>query len=107
MAQPGPNPQTNLIISIVAPVVALIAIAVMYFTKPVITAPAAPTPVNTTAAKLPDPGVVPANALPGAGNSGTGGAQAGMGGGTPFGAGGAGTPGAGRSAKPMGGRAGR
>jgi hypothetical protein len=73
----GPNPQTNLIISIVAPVIALIAIAVLYFTKPTLVPEAAPAAVNTTEAKLPDPGVQMGNALPGAG----GGAAAGAGGG--------------------------
>lgn len=69
----GPNPQTNLIISIVAPVIALIAIAVLYFTKPTLVPEAAPTAVNTTAAKLPDPGVQLGNALPGAGGGVAGG----------------------------------
>lgn len=73
----GPNPQTNLIISIVAPVIGLIAIAVLYFTKPTLVPEAAPAAVNTTAAKLPDPGVQMGNALPGAG----GGAASGAGGG--------------------------
>lgn len=75
----GPNPQTNLIISIVAPVIALIAIAVLYFTKPTLVPEAAPTAVNTTVAKLPDPGVQMGNALPGAGAGAAGGAAAGPG----------------------------
>src|SRR4051812_13867219 len=66
MTQPGPNPQTNLIFSIVAPVVALIAVAVIYFTKPIPSAIAAPAPVNVASAKLPADSVVTANALPGA-----------------------------------------
>jgi hypothetical protein len=73
----GPNPQTNLIISIVAPVIALIAIAVLYFTKPTLVPEAAPAAVNTTAAKLPDPGVQMGNALPGAGGGASGGAAGG------------------------------
>ncbi len=73
----GPNPQTNLIISIVAPVIALIAIAVLYFTKPTLVPEPAPAAVNTTAAKLPDPGVQMANALPGAGGAAAGGAAPG------------------------------
>lgn len=84
MTQPGPNPQTNLIFSIVAPVVALIAVAVIYFTKPVPVAPAPPTAVNVSAAKLPADSVVMANALPGAGNA-SGGSAAG--GGAPSGPG--------------------
>lgn len=70
----GPNPQTNLIISIVAPVIALIAIAVLYFTKPTLVPESAPTAVNTAVAKLPDPGVQLGNALPGAGTGAAGGA---------------------------------
>lgn len=84
MAQPGPNPQTNLIISIVAPVVALITVAVLYFTKPAPVAPPPPAPVNVAPAKLPDPGLQPANALPNSGSSvggSTGGAGGGMAGG--------------------------
>jgi hypothetical protein len=78
MTQPGPNPQTNLIFSIVAPVVGLIAVAVIYFTKPVPVAPAAPAPVNIAPAKLPANTVVMANALPNAG-SGTAGTAGGSG----------------------------
>ena len=126
MAQPGPNPQTNLIISIVAPVVALIFVAVLYFTKPVPPAVVATPPVNTTAAKLPDPGVVQANALPNSGTStntsatSAGGAMGGMGGGASMGpsaagvgsaggpsrgptAAGVGPGGGGKSGKPKGG----
>lgn len=66
-AGPGPNSQTNLVLSIVAPVIALIAVAVLYFTKPTLVPEAAPAAVNTTTAKLPDPGVQLGNALPGAG----------------------------------------
>lgn len=92
MAQPGPNPQTNLIISIVLPVVAIITCLALYFTKPVVTAPAAPTAVNTTPAKLPDPGVQQVNALPGAASGGPSGAGGGPG--TPGNKGGGpGTPG--------------
>jgi hypothetical protein len=98
MAQPGPNPQTNLIISIVLPVVAVITVLALYFTKPVIVAPAAPVPVNTAAVALPPPGVQQANALPGAA-AGAGGAGGGRGGpgnipakGGPIGAGGGGAP---------------
>ena len=82
MTQPGPNPQTNLIFSIVAPVVALIAVAVIYFTKPVPVAPAPPAAVNVAPAKLPADNVVMANALPGSGN-----AASGPGGGAPTGQG--------------------
>ncbi len=76
MTQPGPNPQTNLIFSIVAPVVALIAVAVIYFTRPIPTALPAPAAVNVAAAKLPPDSVVFANALPGA-SSGSGAGPAG------------------------------
>ncbi len=96
MTQQGPNPQTNLIFSIVAPVVALIAVAVIYFTKPVPVAPADPTPVNVAQAKLPANTVVMANALPNAGTS-TNGAAGGAGGGNPASAGGA--PGGGQQAR--------
>ena len=85
MTQQGPNPQTNLIFSIVAPVVALIAVAVIYFTKPTPSAIADPTPVNVAQAKLPANTVVMANALPNAGTSTNGAA----GGGNPASAGGA------------------
>ena len=82
MTQPGANPQTNLIFSIVAPVVALIAVAVIYFTKPIPSAIAPPAPVNVAAAKLPADNVVLANALPGAsGSAGGAGGPAAMGGG--------------------------
>ena len=95
MTQPGPNPQTNLIFSIVAPVVALIAVAVIYFTKPIPSAIPAPTPVNVAAAKLPANSVVYANALPGAA-SGTGGpaggGPVGPAGGGPVGPAGGGPP---------------
>lgn len=94
MTQQGPNPQTNLIFSIVAPVVALIAVAVIYFTKPVPVAPVAPTPVNVAPAKLPANSVVMANALPNAGGgSAAGGAGGGMAGGM------AGGPGGGQAAR--------
>jgi uncharacterized membrane protein YgcG len=88
MNQPGPNPQLNLALSIVAPVIAVIAAVTFWFTKPVPVAPAAPTPVNVSAAKLPEPGVVFANNLPGGGSSsvaGGGAASAGFGGGRPGG----------------------
>ena len=90
MTQQGPNPQTNLIFSIVAPVVTLIGIAIIYFTKPVPVAPAAPAPVNIAPAKLPANSVVMANALPNAGStngspSASGGGLAGGGGFTPGG----------------------
>jgi uncharacterized membrane protein YgcG len=110
MSHPGPNPQLNLALSIVAPVIALITVAVLWFTKPVITTPTAPTAVNTTAAKLPDGGTVFANALPNAGAAPAGGgAGGGMGmpGGPPPGlgaagmGGGGGGMGGGRSGKPM------
>jgi hypothetical protein len=83
MSNPGPNPQTNLILSIVFPVVALIAIAVVFFTKPVPAAPGAPTAINTQASKLPNGeppygGVTIANQLPSGGGNG-GGAAAGGG----------------------------
>ena len=81
MTQPGPNPQTNLIFSIVAPVVALIAVAVIYFTKPVISVPPPPAPVNVATSKLPADNVVQANALPGAGNGSGGSAMGGAPGG--------------------------
>lgn len=100
-AGPGPNPQTNLILSIVAPVIALIAIAVLWFTKPVVQAPAAPTAVNTAAAKLPDAGVSMATALPG-GGSGAGAVGGSVGG--P--AAGRGMPPAGGGRPPSGGRGG-
>lgn len=82
MSTPGPNPQTNLILSIVFPVVAVIAIAVIYFTKPVPVAPAAPTAVNTTPGKIPGAdtptkGVEMANALPSGGGGQAGGGLAG------------------------------
>ena len=112
-AGPGPNPQTNLILSIVAPVIALIAIAVLWFTKPVVQAPAAPAAVNTAAAKLPDAGVSMAAALPGGGSG--AGAVGGPAGGGPAMAGPAmsgpsspgGGPGRMPSGKPMGGSGGR
>ena len=90
MTQQGPNPQTNLIFSIVAPVVALIGVAIIYFTKPVPVAPAAPAAVNVAASKLPSDSVVMANALPNAGStngspSASGGGLAGGGGFTPGG----------------------
>lgn len=69
MTQQGPNPQTNLIFSIVAPVVALIAVAVIYFTKAQPVAPTPPTPVNVAAAKLPANTVVMSSALPNSGTS--------------------------------------
>jgi hypothetical protein len=94
MTQPGPNPQTNLIFSIVAPVVALIAVAVIYFTKPIPAAIAPPTAVNVAPAKLPADSVVVANALPGAASStggpGSGGPAGGPPGGMPGRAGGSG-----------------
>lgn len=86
-AGPGPNSQTNLVISIVAPVIAVIAVLVLYFTKPVLVPEPAPAAVNTTEAKLPDPGVQLANALPGSGGTGGGGAAAGGPGGAPPGGG--------------------
>ena len=76
MNQPGPNPQLNLALSIVAPVIAVIAAVTFWFTKPVPVTPTAPVAVNVSAAKLPDPGVVYANTLPGGG--GTGAAAAGQ-----------------------------
>lgn len=91
-AGPGPNSQTNLVISIVAPVIAVIAVLVLYFTKPVLVPEPAPAAVNTTAAKLPDPGVQLANALPGSGGTGGGGAAAGGGFGSPAAGGGRGGP---------------
>ncbi|MEI7576043.1 MAG: hypothetical protein WCK51_04060 [Armatimonadota bacterium] len=91
----GPNPQTNLIISIVAPVIALIAIAVLYFTKPTLVPEPAPTAVNTTTAKLPDPGVQLGNALPGAGGAG-GSAASGAAAAAGFGGPGGGAPNGGR-----------
>jgi hypothetical protein len=109
MSNPGPNPQTNLILSIVFPVVALIAIAVVFFTKPVPTAPGAPTAINTQAAKLPNGeppygGVTIANQLPSGGGNG-GGMSAGGGGGKgknmPPMASMSGGPGGGKSMPPM------
>lgn len=92
-AGPGPNTQLNLVLSIVAPVIAVIAVLVLYFTKPVPVTTAAPAAVNTTTAKLPDPGVQLATALPGAGSAGN--AGGGAAGGPPAGAGGPmGMPGA-------------
>ena len=89
MTQPGPNPQTNLIFSIVAPVVALIVVAVIYFTKPLPAAIPPPAPVAVAAAKLPANSVVMANALPNAGSgSSAGGSSGGPGG--PGGSGGIG-----------------
>ncbi|HLP00228.1 MAG TPA: hypothetical protein VK171_16645, partial [Fimbriimonas sp.] len=107
MAQPGPNPQTNLIISIVLPVVALITVAALYFTKPVINALPAPTPVNTGAVALPAPGVQQANALPGAGTGAAAGGMATGGRGGPVGMGGGGgapigLPGPGGGGPPIG-----
>jgi uncharacterized membrane protein YgcG len=83
MSQHAPNPQLNLALSIVAPVIMLIAVAVLWFTKPVVTPPAAPTAVNTTATKLPDAGTVYANALPNAGSAPAGGGAGPAGGGAP------------------------
>jgi hypothetical protein len=95
MSTPGPNPQTNLILSIVFPVVAVIAIAVIFFTRPVPVAPAAPAAVNTAPGKIagtdtPSKGVEMATALPSGGGGGAsgGGMGAGMpgrGGGAPAG----------------------
>lgn len=109
MSQPAPNPQLNLALSIVAPVIALIAVAVLWFTKPVITAPAAPAAVNTAPAKLPDPGTAFAEALPNAGAGPAAGGGAGGGGGASAGgppslSGGvqAGGGGGGRAGKPLG-----
>ncbi len=76
MTQQGPNPQTNMIFSIVAPVVALIGFAIIYFTKPVPVAPTPPVAVNITPAPLPANSVVMANALPNAGTA-SGGASGG------------------------------
>ncbi len=91
MTQQGPNPQTNLIFSIVAPVVALIGVAIIYFTKPVPATIAAPAPVNVSAAKLPSNAVVMANALPNAGS--TNGSPSASGGGLAGGGGGGFVPG--------------
>lgn len=106
-AGPGPNPQTNLILSIVAPVIALIAIAVLWFTKPVVQTPPAPAAVNTAAAKLPDSGVALATALPGGGSG--AGAVGGPAGGPSMSGTSAPGGGLGRmpSGKPMGGSGGR
>ena len=105
-AGPGPNSQTNLVLSIVAPVIALIAVAVLYFTKPTLVPEAAPAAVNTTAAKLPDPGVQLGNALPGAGSGAASGAGPGGPGRGPMGGpptGGFGGPAGGRGGKPLAG----
>ncbi len=109
MSNPGPNPQTNLILSIVFPVVALIAIAVVFFTKPVPAAPGAPTAINTQAAKLPNGeppygGVTIANQLPSGGNGGgvaAGGGSRGGGKSMPPMASMSGGPGGGKSMPPM------
>ena len=95
MNQPGPNQQLNLVLSIVAPVIAVITALAFWFTKPVPVAPAPPAPVNVAAAKLPDPGVQYVNALPNAG-SGSGGGVAGG----PSAGGGAGAPGGGKAGRP-------
>jgi hypothetical protein len=110
MSQPAHNPQLNLALSIVAPVIMLIAVAVLWFTKPEPVAPTPPTAVNTTASKLPDPGVSFVNALPGAGSGAASGGAAGGGGfrgGPPAGIPGspAGGGGGGRSGKPLPGAA--
>jgi hypothetical protein len=105
MSNPGPNPQLNLALSIVAPVIALIAVAVLYFTKPVPVSPADPTPVNTAAAKLPDATVSLTNQLPGGSSAagGVGGGPSVSPGGPSFGGPPGGLP---RGGKPMPGSAG-
>jgi hypothetical protein len=72
--------QNDLIISIVAIVLALIIAGVCFGTKREPVAPPAPEKVNLTPAKLPQGDVVWANALPGGGGGGAGG-PAGFGGG--------------------------
>ncbi len=89
MTQQGPNPQTNMILSIVAPVVALIAFAIIYFTRPVPVPPAPPAQVNVAASALPANSVVMSNALPNSGTA-SGGSASGGPGGPPAAAGGRG-----------------
>lgn len=81
--------QNDLIISIVAVVLALIISSVLFFTKREPVQPAAPTAVVLTPPALPEGSVTMANALPGAGAGGAGGRMGGPGG-PPMGMGGPG-----------------
>lgn len=76
--------QNDLIVIIVSVVLALIAIATFYFTKPEVKTPAPPEQVITTAPQLPAGDVKMAAALPGGSSTG---AAGGRGAGNPRGAG--------------------
>lgn len=71
--------QNDLIVIIVSVVLALIAIATFYFTKPEVKTPAPPEQVITTAPQLPAGDVKMAAALPGGSNAGGAGRTAGAG----------------------------
>ncbi|MBC8063586.1 MAG: hypothetical protein H7Y17_02050 [Chlorobia bacterium] len=93
--------QNDLIISIVAIVLALIIAGVCFGTKREPIAPAAPEAVNLAPPALPQGDVVMANSLPGGGGGGEGGPAGGFGGGR-GGPGGPGGP-AGLGGPPTGG----
>jgi hypothetical protein len=75
--------QNDLIISVAAAVVGIIAIVLIAVTQPQTSAPAAPTAVDVSTPKLPAGSVVYANGLGGGGNG--GGGMGGMMGGMPGG----------------------
>ena len=100
--------QNDLIGLIVAIVIALGGALGFYFTRPIPPSIANPTPVNTTAAALPQAQPVFSDSLPGGGAAGGGGAAAFGGPGGPGGFGGPGGPGGfGGSGAPGGRRGGR